>query len=71
MQSLAQNQPFVDGNKRIAWICGKLMLQLNRLTIRATDEEALDPFANRIARGMSVEELGAWIEHHASPYEPS
>jgi death on curing protein len=46
MQSLAQNQPFVDGNKRIAWVCGKVFLQLHGLTIRATDRDALDLFAN-------------------------
>lgn len=29
MHSLAENQPFVDGNKRIAWICGKVFLQVH------------------------------------------
>jgi death-on-curing protein len=68
MQSLAQNQPFVDGNKRIAWICGKLFLQLHGCTIRATDDEALDLFCNRVASGMTVEELADWIEARASAY---
>lgn len=66
MQSLAENQPFVDGNKRIAWICGKLFLQLHGLTMSATDEEGLDLFLNRIAKGMSVPELAEWIDHHVS-----
>ena len=39
MQSLAENQPFVDGNKRIAWICRKLFLQIHGYTMRATDKE--------------------------------
>ena len=63
MQSLAENQPFVDGNKRIAWICGKVFLQLQGFTMHATDEEGLDLFL-RVANGMSVEELGDWIERH-------
>jgi prophage maintenance system killer protein len=42
MQSLAENQPFVDGNKRIAWISAKLFLQVHGVTMCATDEEALD-----------------------------
>jgi death on curing protein len=67
MQSLAENQPFVDGNKRIAWICGKLFLQIHGLTMQATDAEALDLFLNRVANGMSVEELAEWIEHHLGP----
>lgn len=38
----SENQPFVDGNKRIAWISGKLFLQRQGLTLPATEEEALD-----------------------------
>ncbi len=63
MQSLAENQPFVDGNKRIAWVCGKLFLQLHGFTIRASDQEGLDLFLNRIANEMTVEELDDWISH--------
>jgi death-on-curing protein len=66
MQSLAENQPFVDGNKRIAWICGKLFLQLHGYTMHASDQEALDLFVNFIANGMTVEDLAAWIECHLS-----
>ena len=66
MQSLAENQPFVDGNKWIAWICGKLFLQLHGLTMHATDHEGLDLFLKRIASGMTVEELAEWIERHLS-----
>lgn len=69
MQSLAENQPFVDGNKRIAWISGKLFLQIHGFTMRATPDEALDLFMNRVAQGMGVEELASWIESHMSPLE--
>ena len=64
MHSLAENQPFVDGNKRIAWISGKLFLQLHGLTMRASEEEGLALFAG-VALGMTVHELAAWIESHA------
>jgi death-on-curing protein len=66
MQSLAESQPFVDGNKRIAWICGKLFLQLHGLTMYATDEEGLDLFLNRVANGMTVPDLAEWIDRHLS-----
>ena len=68
MQSLAQNQPFVDGNKRIAWVCGKLFLQINGLTVEATDSEALDLFSNRIAAGAEIKEIGAWIEQRSAAF---
>jgi death-on-curing protein len=35
MHSLAENQPFLDGNKRIAWICGKVFLQIHGLIMHA------------------------------------
>jgi death-on-curing protein len=71
MQSLAENQPFVDGNKRIAWISAKLFLQIHGVTMYATDEEALDLFTNRIAAGMTVEEIADWISRHLSSLPPS
>lgn len=68
MQSLAENQPFVDGNKRIAWISGKVFLQLHGYTMHATDEEGVKLFLNHIANGMTVEELADWIARHISPF---
>ncbi len=66
MQSLAENQPFVDGNKRIAWICGKLFLQIHGYTMHATDKEGAELFLERIANGMTIEDLSEWISRHIS-----
>jgi death-on-curing protein len=71
MQSLAENQSFIDGNKRIAWICGKVFLQIHGLTMHATDAEGHDLFMNRIANGMTVPELAEWIDQHVSVYGSS
>ncbi len=49
MQSLAENQSFVDGNKRIAWF--------------ADEGNAL--FRSRIANGMTIRELASWLESHS------
>ncbi len=68
MHSLAENQPFVDGNKRIAWISGKVFLQIHGYTMHATVEEAKALFLDHIARGMSVRELGEWVERHITPF---
>lgn len=66
MHSLAENQPFIDGNKRVSWLCGKLFLEIHGCTMQASAGEALDLFMNRIACGMTVEELASWIEGHLS-----
>ena len=66
---MAENQPFVDGNKRIAWICAKVFLQIHGFAMQATDKEARDLFVNRIANNMTVHELAEWIERHFSVHK--
>ncbi len=61
MQSLAENQSFVDGNKRIAWICAKVFLQINGATMHATEAEGYDLLVNGIANSMSVPDIADWI----------
>lgn len=67
MQSLAQNQSFIDGNKRIAWICGKVFLHVHGMTMGAPTEDVRALFVERIAAGMTVEDLANWIALHSSP----
>jgi death-on-curing protein len=64
MHSLAEGQPFIDGNKRTAWLAGEVFLQIHGVTIEASDIEALDLFTNRIANGMLIAELARWIDAH-------
>jgi len=66
MQSLAQNQAFIDGNTRIAWICGKVFLQLHGTTMSASSPDVLALFAEQIATGMTVQDLASWIGLHSS-----
>ncbi len=65
MQSLAENQSFVDGNKRIAWFAAKAFLSLNGYKLSATAQEGNALFRARIANGMTVPELASWLESHS------
>jgi len=60
MQSLAENQSFVDGNKRIAWICAKVFLQINGATMHATEAEGYDLLVNGIASGDRQHASSYW-----------
>ena len=66
MHSIAENQPFVDGNKRIAWISARVFLRINGLTLKATDGDAYDLLVRRIPSGISIVEVASWIESHAA-----
>lgn len=68
MQSLAENQCFVDGNKRVAWLSAKLFLRINGLTVDASAAEGLDLFTQRIACGCTVEEIADWLSRRTSPF---
>jgi death-on-curing protein len=64
MQSLAENQSLVDGNKRIAWLASNAFLSVNGFNVIASAEEGNNLFRERIAKGMSVEELADWLKAH-------
>jgi death on curing protein len=65
---LARNHPFVDGNKRIAFIATALFLRLNgcRLSTERIDEirMMLDLAAGR----LSEDEFATWIRIHSTSY---
>ena len=65
MQSLAENQSFVDGNKRIAWFAAKAFLGLNGHKLRSPADEGNALFRARIANGMTINELASWLESHS------
>jgi len=61
---LAANHPFLDGNKRTAWVCTRLFLRLNGLDINATDEEKIAVML-QVAAGATTEvEFAEWLCLH-------
>ena len=61
-ESLSQNHPFVDGNKRTAFAATYVFLVINGLDITATDDEAQD-FVLGLYGTSSVtfDNLHAWL----------
>jgi death-on-curing protein len=71
MFHLAQNHPFVDGNKRVAAVCGLHFLHLNGQSIEA-DPEAFADIAMAVASGKaSKDDLAGWLRAHLRPWRPS
>ena len=58
---IARNHPFVDGNKRTAWILARLFLALNDMQLRYDKGEAVGIILSLAAGEVSEEELGAWF----------
>ena len=62
---IIQNHPFIDGNKRTAFVTSRLFLLLNGLTITAGREEKVTTFMNLASGHLTEEELISWfVKNH-------
>ncbi len=61
---VARNHPFVDGNKRTAWILARLFLQLNGIAIAFDAANAIDTVLALAAGELSEDELADWFRGH-------
>ena len=67
-ESLSQNHPFVDGNKRTAFAATYVFLLINGLTISATDE-GTQSFVLGLyeTRQLQFEHLRRWLLDNTQP----
>jgi death-on-curing protein len=68
-ESLAMNHGFVDGNKRVAYACTELFLQMNGLDI-AEDNNVIEKFiyGHLEAGTFSKAAIDEWLRTHTVPY---
>jgi len=64
---IARNHPFIDGNKRTAYVALEGFLALNGVALTATDVEAVIAMLQMAAGDLSDEEFIAWVRAHAAP----
>jgi death-on-curing protein len=64
---LATNHPFVDGNKRIAFVALELFLALNGYQLAAGDADCAMSFLAVAAGTMKEEPLADWTRRHCRP----
>lgn len=58
---LARNHPFVDGNKRTAWVLARLFLALNGHALRFDPADAINTVLALAAGNLSEQELADWF----------
>jgi len=58
---IARNHPFVDGNKRTAWVLARLFLELNDFTLEYGQADAVMKMLALAAGEISEDELAAWL----------
>jgi death on curing protein len=58
---IARNHPFVDGNKRTAWVIARLFLAANDVRMRFDKQDAIRTVLDLAAGEISEEELAGWL----------
>jgi death-on-curing protein len=67
-ESLAQNHPFIDGNKRVAFAATYTFLAINGMRITANAEAAYDFIAGLYeANDFTFENLATWLRANVAP----
>jgi death on curing protein len=64
---VAKNHPFVDGNKRTAWVLARLFLQKNGVSLNYRDADAVVAMLALAAGEISEDELAEWFRERVQP----
>jgi death-on-curing protein len=67
---LARNHPFVDGNKRTAFVAVELFLWLNGWRLAAEDVDCVLTMVSVAAGEVSEDELAQWLRERMKPRQP-
>ena len=61
---IARNHPFVDGNKRTAWVLARLFLRLNGHALAFAERDAVATVLALAAGELGEDELADWLRDH-------
>jgi death on curing protein len=64
---IAQNHPFIDGNKRVAFQAMYVFLGLNGYTITAPEETVVSLMLSVASGELTEPQLTAWLEQNTAP----
>ena len=59
---LANNHPFMDGNKRVAFTVAAVFLELNGYSLKAPEEEAVVVMEELASGNLTEEDLADWLQ---------
>ena len=70
LESLIINHPFMDGNKRTAYVLSRTLLQLFDYDMMAFDDEKYKMTIAASSGEIRFDEIKAWIEEHLVSINP-
>jgi len=63
---VCKNHPFIDGNKRVAFVLMDLFLQKNGWEIVTPEEEAYSTMMNLASGKLTKVQLATWLKEHSA-----
>jgi death on curing protein len=66
---ISSNHPFIDGNKRTALVVSFAFLEINGITVTATQEDAYMTFLALAAGQRIQEQLSEWFDLNTAPLD--
>ena len=67
---IARNHPFIDGNKRTAFVAVELFLALNGSELLADDSDCVLTMLAVAAGSLDEPAFAAWLRTHIQPRQP-
>ena len=67
---ISRNHPFLDGNKRTAFVAVELLLQLNGYALEATDADCVVAMLDVAAGNITEAEFAQWLSQHIAARKP-
>jgi death on curing protein len=62
---IARNHPFIDGNKRTAFVAAEVFLDLNGMTLTASDEDCVLTMLRLAAGEIEEDAFAAWLRENS------
>jgi death on curing protein len=64
--SLANNHPFIDGNKRVAFVMAAIFLETNAYRITAPEEQAVVMTLGLADKSITADHYAQWLRENSS-----
>lgn len=66
---IAKGHPFIDGNKRTAWVAARTFMKKNGLTLRASQDDRYEKVYALASGDLTEEEFADWLRGVTVPKE--
>jgi death-on-curing protein len=65
LRSLAENQPFTDGNKRTAWAAAMVFLEINGVSVEVAEDDVVQMMLSVAAKQLDIAGIAEFLEERA------